>query len=121
MQLNGFDNFILKIPNTATNVFTEQEKEKYNVWNIVLSILSYLFPLISFIIALVLRSKDKESALLSYLANQAIWMFILSFLSFIPVIGGLVVLFLGVIVIYGNIAGKFFDLPLVGKIKIIKY
>lgn len=121
MQLNGFDNFILKIPNTATNVFTEQEKEKYNVWNIVLSILNYLFPLISFIIALVLRSKDKESALLGYLANQAIWMFILSFLGFIPVIGQLVVLFLAVIVIYGNIAGKFFDLPLVGKIKIIKY
>ena len=121
MQLNGFDNFILKIPNTATNVFTEQEKEQYNVWNIVLSILNYVFPLVSFIIALVLRSKNKDSALLGFLANQAIWMFILSFIGIIPVIGGLAFLFLGVVAIYGNITGKFFDLPLVGKIKIIKY
>ena len=121
MQLNGFDNFILKIPNTATNVFTDQEKEKYNVWTIVLSILNYVFPLVSFIIALILRNKDKESALLGYLCNQAIWMFILSFIGIIPVLGGLAFLFLGVVVIYGNIAGKFFNLPLVGNVKIIKY
>ena len=121
MQLNGFDEFILKIPNTATNVFTDQDKEARGVWTIVLSILSYLFPLVSFIIALILRNNDKDSALLGYLCNQAIWMFILSFVGIIPAIGQIVFLFLGVIVIYGNISGKFFDLPLVGNVKIIKY
>lgn len=121
MQLNGFDEFILKIPNTATNVFTEKDKEDRGVWTIVLSILSYFFPLISFIIALILRNKDKDSALLSYLANQGLWMFILRLINVIPFIGQLAFVFLGVIVIYGNIAGKFFDLPLVGGLKIIKY
>ena len=121
MQLNGFDEFILKIPNTATNVFTDKDKEDRGVWTIVLSILNFLFPLISMIIALILRNKDKESALLGFLANQALWMFILKFIGIIPLIGELVVLFLGVIVIYGNLTNKFFDLPLVGKVKLIKY
>ena len=120
MQLNGFDNFILKIPNTATNVFTEKDKEDLGAWFYILTIANYIFPLISMIVALILRKKS-GSALLGYLANQGLWMFILSFLNTIPAIGSLVVLFLGVIVIYGNFTDKFFDLPLVGKIKLIKY
>ncbi len=121
MQLNGFDNFILKLPKTATNEFTEKDKEARGVWTIVLTILNYLFPLISMIIALVLRGKDKESSLLSFLANQGLWMFILKLVNIIPMIGQLVYLFLAVIVIYGNLTNKFFDLPLVGGIKLIKY
>jgi hypothetical protein len=120
MQLNGFDNFILKIPNTATNVFTEKDKEDLGAWFYILTIANYIFPLISMIVALILRKK-KGSDLLGFLANQGLWMFILCLLGIIPVIGTAIVLFLAVIVIYGNLTGKFFDLPLVGKIKLIKF
>ena len=120
MQLNGFDNFILKIPNTATNVFTEKDKEDLGAWFYILTIANYIFPLISTIVALILRKK-KGSDLLGFLANQGLWMFILCLLGIIPVIGTAIVLFLAVIVIYGNLTGKFFDLPLVGKIKLIKF
>lgn len=121
MQLNGFDEFILKIPNTATNVFTEKDKEDRGVWFYILSIANFFFPLISMIIALILRSNDKESALLGYLANQGLWMFILKLINVIPCIGQLAYVFLGVVVIYGDLTEKFFDLPLIGGIKIIKY
>ena len=57
MQLNGFDNFILKIPNTATNVFTEKDKEDLGAWFYILTIANYIFPLISTIVALILRKK----------------------------------------------------------------
>lgn len=121
MQLNEFDNFILKIPNTATNVFTDQDKEKAGVWTIVLTIVNFICPLAGLIIGLILQSKDKESALLGYLSNQALWMLILSLVNCIPAIGQIAWLFLGVVVIYGNLTEKFFDLPLVGQIKLIKY
>ena len=121
MQLNEFDNFILKLPKTGTNLFTDKDKDDRGVWTIILSITNFVFPLISAIIALVLRSKDKDSALLGYFANQGAWMFILTLVNFIPVIGQFIWMFLGVIVIYGNITGKFFDLPLIGGIKLIKY
>ncbi len=125
MQLNGFDNFILKFPKTATNVFTDQEKEKYNTWAIVLPIVTYFLPLVGFIIALVLRSKDKESAMVNYLTNQSVWMLITSVIAtitfFIPAIGGIWMLWISVIAVYGNITGKFFDLPLVGQKKLFKY
>ena len=121
MQLNNFDNFILKLPKTGTNVFTDKDKADRGVWATVLSITNFFFPLISAIIALILRKKDQESALLGYLANQGLWMFILSLVNFIPVIGQFLWIFLGVIVIYGNVTDKYFDLPLVGGIKLIKY
>ena len=109
MQLNAFDEFILKIPKTATNVFTDHDKEKCGVWATVLSITNFFFPLISAIIALVLRNKDKDSDLLAYLANQGLWMFILSLVNLIPVIGQFIWLFYGAVAVYGNLSGKYFD------------
>ena len=121
MQLNEFDNLILKLPNTGTNVFTDKDKADRGVWVTILSIANFFFPLISMIIALVLRGKDKDSALLGYLANQGLWMFILTLVNLIPVVGQIIWMFLGMLVIYGNIAERYFDLPLVGNIKLIKY
>lgn len=121
MQLNEFDNFILKLPKTGTNVFTDKDKQDRGIWLTILSITNFFFPLISAIVALILRGKDKDSAVLGYLANQGLWMFILTLVNCIPAIGQLLWIFLGVIVIYGNLTDKYFDLPLVGGIKLIKY
>lgn len=118
MQLNSFDEFVLKIPGAKTNTFVKEDVEKQNIWGILLPILSALIPVVGVIIALVLYFQKKdESDYLKFLTNQSIW---IGIGSIIPVIGIIGFLF-AALSVYGNIAEKYFDLPLVGSVKIIKY
>ena len=118
MQLNSFDEFILKIPGAKTNVFVKEDCEKNNLWGVLLPILSTLIPLVGVIIALVLYSQKKdESDYLKFLANQSIWIGIASILPVIGIVG----LLFGALSVYGNVSEKYFDLPLVGSVQIIKY
>ena len=118
MQLNGFDEFILKIPGAKTNTFVKEDCEKNNIWGILLPILSTLIPIVGVIVAIVIYSQKKnESDYIKFLANQSIWIGIGSILPLINIIG----LLFAVLSVYGNVAEKYFDLPLVGSVQIIKY
>ena len=118
MQLNSFDEFILKIPGAKTNTFVKEDCEKINIWGILLPILSTLIPLVGVIIAIILYSQNKNEAdYIKYLANQSIWIGIGSVIPLISVIG----LLFAILSVYGNVSEKYFDLPLVGSAKIIKY
>lgn len=127
MQLNGFDNFILKFPKTSTNTFVEEETKKHNVWAIVLPIVSYAFWPVGLIMALVWYNKNKQDDYAKFVANQCMWLVItgaIATVTSIIGIGALVGLWnawLTVIAVYGNITGKYFALPLVGEKKLIKY
>lgn len=116
MQLNSFDEFVLKIPNTKTNIFVKEDVEKNNLWGTLLPALSALVPVVGLIIALVLhfQKKDADSDYLKFLINQSIWICIGSLL---PLVG---ILF-GALSVYGNVSEKYFDLPLIGNIQLIKY
>ena len=118
MQLNSFDEFILKIPGAKTNTFVKEDCENNKLWGTLLPILSTLVPLIGVIIAIVLYSQKKnESDYIKYLANQSIWIGIGSILPLISIIG----LLFAVLSVYGNVSEKYFDLPIVGSVQIIKY
>lgn len=126
MQLNGFDEFILKIPGAKTNTFVKEDCEKHKIWGILLPIIAVTpLSLIGLIIGLVIfLTKKDESDYIKYLFNQNLWLFILGFVNIIPLVGQLLwlcVIFLAVVCVYGNVTGKYFDLPLVGGAKIIKY
>ena len=116
MQLNEFDNFILKLPNAATNVFTAEDIEKNKTWSLLLPLLSVLAMPVGLILTLVLYLKQKDTAddYFKYLVDQSLWVCIGSLL---PLVG----LCFGAIAVYGNYTGKFFSLPLIGNIKLIKY
>lgn len=118
MQLNGFDEFILKIPGAKTNTFVKEDCEKNKIWGILLPILSTLLPVIGVIVALVVYSQKKnESDYIKFLTNQSIWVGIGSIIPVVSIIG----LLFAVLSVYGNVAEKYFDLPLVGSVQIIKY
>lgn len=118
MQLNGFDEFILKIPGAKTNTFVKEDCEKNNIWGILLPILSTLIPIVGVIVAIIVYSQKKnESDYIKFLANQSIWIGIASILPLISIIG----LLFAVLSVYGNVAEKYFDLPLIGSVQIIKY
>lgn len=118
MQLNGFDEFILKIPGAKTNTFVKEDCEKNNLWGVLLPILSTLIPIVGVIVALVVFSQKKaESDYIKYLTNQSIWIGIGSIIPVISIIG----LLFAALSVYGNVTEKYFDLPLVGGAKIIKY
>lgn len=124
MKLNGFDHFILKFPKTNTNTFVEQETQKHFVWAIVLPAVSYVFFPAGLIMALIWYNNNKQDDYAKFLTNQSIWIAITGAIawitSFIPV-GHIWTLWLAGVAIYGNITGKYFDLPLVGEKKLIKY
>ncbi len=115
MQLNGFDEFILKIPGAKTNTFVKEDCEQNNLWGILLPILSVVVWPIGLIIALIMYSQKKnESDYLKFLANQSLW---ISIGCLLPLVG----LLFGALSVYGNISEKYFDLPLIGSVQIIKY
>ena len=124
MHLNGFDNVILKFPKTSTNTFTEQETKKHFVWSIVLPAVSYVFSPAGAIMALIWYNKNKQDDYAKFLCDQALWIAITGVVawatSFIPV-GYIWNMWMAGVAIYGNITGKYFSLPLVGKKKLIKY
>ncbi len=118
MQLNDFDEFILKIPGAKTNTFVKEDCENNNQWGILLPLLSALFWPVGLILALVMYSQKKdESDYIKFLANQSVWISIGSVIPGLSIIG----LLLGVLSVYGNMTEKYFDLPLIGDAKIIKY
>ena len=118
MQLNGFDEFILKIPNAKTNTFVKEDCESNNIWGILLPILSCVVWPVGLILALVMYSQKKEgSDYIKFLANQSLWIAIFSIIPAINIIG----LLLAALSVYGNITAKYFDLPLVGALKLFKY
>ncbi|MBQ7379001.1 MAG: hypothetical protein IJW70_04890 [Clostridia bacterium] len=118
MQLNGFDEFILKIPGAKTNTFVKEDCENNNIWGILLPILSTVFWPVGLILALVMYSQKKaESDYIKFLANQSIWICIGTVIPVISIIG----LLFAILSVYGNVTGKYFDLPLVGSVQIIKY
>lgn len=124
MQLNGFDNVILKFPKTSTNTFVEEETKKHFVWSIVLPAVSYVCAPVGVILALIWYNKNKNEDYAKFLCNQALWIAITGVIawvtSFIPV-GHIWNTWLAGVAIYGNVTGKYFDLPLVGEKKLIKY
>lgn len=118
MQLNGFDEFILKIPNAKTNTFVKEDCESNNIWGILLPILSCVIWPVGLILALVMYSQKKaESDYMKFLANQSLWIVIFSIIPAINIIG----LLLAALSVYGNVTAKYFDLPLVGALKLFKY
>ena len=127
MQLNGFDNVILKFPKTSTNIFVEEQTKKHFVWSIVLPAVSCCVPLVGLIMALIWNNKNKDDDYAQFLSNQALWIAITGLIAFVTSfigIGALVALWntwLTVIAIYGNVTDKYFALPLVGEKKLIKY
>ncbi len=127
MQLNGFDNVILKFPKTSTNTFVEEETKKHFVWSIVLPAVSCAFPLVGLIMVLIWKNKNKDEDYAKFLSNQALWIAITGLIGRVTSIIGIGFIFglwnawLTVIAIYGNITGKYFALPLVGEKKLIKY
>lgn len=131
MQLNGFDNFISKFPGVALNNFTEEESKKYKVWGIVLALLTLTqFSVLALIVGLIFfLVKKGSSQYVKYIFNQQLWLTItviasglVSFLS--PILGIVVMIWtlaLVALAVYGHLVNKNFDLPLVGKAKIVKY
>lgn len=77
--------------------------------------------------ALIWYNKNKSDDYAAFLCNQALWICItgaIASVTSIIGIGALVGLWnnwLAVVAIYGNVTDKFFDLPLVGQKKLIKY
>jgi len=127
MQLNGFDNVILKFPKTATNPFVEEETQKHFVWSIVLPAASLVFWPAGLIMALIWYSKNKQDDYAKFLCNQALWICITGAIASVTSVIGIGALlglwntWLAVVAVYGNVTGKYFDLPLVGQKKLIKY
>lgn len=118
MQLNSFDEFILKIPGAKTNTFVKEDVEQNSLWGTLLPILSTLVWPVGVILAFVMYSKKKdESDYIKFLTNQSIWIAIGSVIPGLSIIG----LLFAVLSVYGNVSEKYFDLPLVGSVQIIKY
>jgi uncharacterized membrane protein len=61
--------------------------------------------------------KKDGSDYIKFLATQSLWIAIFSVIPAINIIG----LLLAALSVYGNVTGKYFDLPLVGALKLFKY